>query len=135
MNDSGANPVHALPEGEAELHLVLRLQWDDVATLGRDAGRLAARLQRPVTLDEAVSHRLRATSFSAPAVTDGPSRASSLPPNAALGSLSPAGQANETGRKTTPQASADAAARTEPAAKVPVPHTPGSPERARHTSA
>ena len=48
-----------LPDGEAELALVLRLPWEDVAALGQEAGRLAARMQRPVTLDEAVSHRLR----------------------------------------------------------------------------
>ncbi|MFF8092807.1 hypothetical protein [Streptomyces sp. NPDC016675] len=51
--------MHALPDGEAEVALVLRLPWEDVARLGQEAGRLAARMQRPVTLDEAVSHRLR----------------------------------------------------------------------------
>jgi hypothetical protein len=51
--------MHALPDGEAELALVIRLPWEDVARLGQEAGRLAAQMQRPVTLDEAVSHRLR----------------------------------------------------------------------------
>jgi hypothetical protein len=51
--------MHALPDGEAEIALVLHLPWEDVAALGQEAGRLAARMQRPVTLDEAVSHRLR----------------------------------------------------------------------------
>ncbi|MCS0602205.1 hypothetical protein NX794_13460 [Streptomyces sp. LP11] len=51
--------MHALPDGEAELSLVVRLPWEDVARLGQEAGRLAAQTQRPVTLDEAVSHRLR----------------------------------------------------------------------------
>src|SRR5690606_20952715 len=35
------------------------LPWEDVARLGQEAGRLAAQMQRPVTLDEAVGHRLR----------------------------------------------------------------------------
>ncbi|WP_236052340.1 MULTISPECIES: hypothetical protein [Streptomyces] len=51
--------MHALPDGEAELSLVVRLPWEDVARLGQEAGRLASQMQRPVTLDEAVSHRLR----------------------------------------------------------------------------
>ncbi|WP_221361585.1 hypothetical protein [Streptomyces beigongshangae] len=49
----------ATPDGEAELAVVLRLSWEDVAVLGQEAGRLAASMQRPVTLDEAASHRLR----------------------------------------------------------------------------
>ncbi len=53
--------MQALPDGEAEVSLVVRLPWEDVARLGQEAGRLAAQLQRPVTLDEAVSHRLRST--------------------------------------------------------------------------
>lgn len=52
-----APAMHALPDGEAEVALVL--PWEDVARLGQEAGRLAAQMQRPVTLDEAVSHRLR----------------------------------------------------------------------------
>ncbi|EGX59722.1 hypothetical protein SZN_11103 [Streptomyces zinciresistens K42] len=59
MNDRGTPPIHATPDGEAEIAVVLRLPWEDVARLGQDAGRLAAQTQRPVTLDEAVSHRLR----------------------------------------------------------------------------
>ncbi|MGA5875072.1 hypothetical protein ACPC3D_04415 [Streptomyces cellulosae] len=59
MNDRVTVPVHALPDGEAELTLVVRLPWEDVARLGQEAGRLASQMQRPVTLDEAVSHRLR----------------------------------------------------------------------------
>jgi hypothetical protein len=51
--------MHATPDGEAEISLVVRLPWEDVAALGQEAGRLAARMGRPVTLDEAVSHRLR----------------------------------------------------------------------------
>ncbi|PWI08912.1 hypothetical protein DIZ27_19625 [Streptomyces sp. NWU339] len=61
MDDRGTAAVQALPDGEAELTLVVRLPWEDVARLGQEAGRLAAQKQRPVTLDEAVSHRLRST--------------------------------------------------------------------------
>ncbi|MGW1722103.1 hypothetical protein ACWCQK_04090 [Streptomyces sp. NPDC002306] len=53
--------MQAMPDGEAELSLVVRLPWEDVARLGQEAGRLAAQMQRPVTLDEAVSNRLRTT--------------------------------------------------------------------------
>lgn len=59
MNDRVTPAMHALPDGEAELTLVVRLPWEDVARLGQEAGRLASQTQRPVTLDEAVSHRLR----------------------------------------------------------------------------
>ncbi|WP_031046635.1 hypothetical protein [Streptomyces sp. NRRL F-5650] len=88
-----APALHALPDGEAEVALVLRLPWEDVARLGQEAGRLAAQTQRPVTLDEAVSRRLRTTraatharpageqppAVSAPAPTTGPAPVSSLP--------------------------------------------------------
>ncbi|MES4887280.1 hypothetical protein [Streptomyces sp. NPDC096012] len=57
--------MHALPDGEAEVSLVIRLPWEDVARLGQEAGRLASQMQRPVTLDEAVSYRLRSTRPSA----------------------------------------------------------------------
>lgn len=59
MNDRVTLPMQALPDGEAELSLVIRLPWEDVARLGQEAGRLASQMHRPVTLDEAVSHRLR----------------------------------------------------------------------------
>ncbi|MFB8776205.1 hypothetical protein [Streptomyces broussonetiae] len=65
MNDRAVPPMQALPDGEAELALVVRLPWEDVARLGQEAGRLAAQMQRPVTLDEAVSHRLRSARVSA----------------------------------------------------------------------
>ncbi|MGW3913455.1 hypothetical protein ACWEBX_18355 [Streptomyces sp. NPDC005070] len=89
MSDRVTPPMHALPDGEAEIALVLHLPWEDVAALGQEAGRLAARLQRPVTLDEAVSHRLRSSRPAAhakpaqtpPAVTAG--SVSSLPPRPA----------------------------------------------------
>ena len=50
MNDRVTPPMHALPDGEAELSLVVRLPWEDVARLGQEAGRLASQMQRPVTL-------------------------------------------------------------------------------------
>ncbi|WP_405868408.1 MULTISPECIES: hypothetical protein [unclassified Streptomyces] len=59
MNDRVTPPMQATPDGEAEISLVVKLPWEDVARLGQEAGRLAAQMQRPVTLDEAVSHRLR----------------------------------------------------------------------------
>ncbi|MFE3882942.1 hypothetical protein ACFXPQ_08490 [Streptomyces lydicus] len=59
MTDPGIPQLQALPEGDAEVSLVVRLQWEDVAALGQDAARLAARWKRPVTLDEAASQRLR----------------------------------------------------------------------------
>ncbi|MBD0838332.1 MULTISPECIES: hypothetical protein [unclassified Streptomyces] len=59
MNDRVTPSMHALPDGEAEISMVVRLPWEDVARLGQEAGRLAAQTGRPVTLDEAVSHRLR----------------------------------------------------------------------------
>ncbi|GAA3160156.1 hypothetical protein GCM10010451_04990 [Streptomyces virens] len=59
MDDRVTSALHALPDGEAELTLVVRLPWEDVARLGQEAGRLASRTGRPVTLDEAVGHRLR----------------------------------------------------------------------------
>ncbi|MYS90630.1 MULTISPECIES: hypothetical protein [Streptomyces] len=87
MNDRVSPPMHALPDGEAELTLVVRLPWEDVARLGQEAGRLAAQMRRPVTLEEAVSHRLRSSRIAAhakpageqpPAVTSSAS-VSSLP--------------------------------------------------------
>lgn len=61
MSDRTMPPMTATPDGEAELALVIRLPWEDVARLGQEAGRLAAQMQRPVTLDEAVGHRLRSS--------------------------------------------------------------------------
>ncbi|WP_190198667.1 hypothetical protein [Streptomyces djakartensis] len=88
MNDRVTPPMHALPDGEAELTLVVRLPWEDVARLGQEAGRLASQMRRPVTLDEAVSHRLRSSRVAAhakpageqpPAVTAASASVSSLP--------------------------------------------------------
>ncbi|MGW0843354.1 hypothetical protein ACWD26_25040 [Streptomyces sp. NPDC002787] len=90
MNDRVTPPMHATPDGEAEISLVVRLPWEDVVALGQEAGRLAARMQRPVTLDEAVSHRLRsarpaaahakpATAPTAPPAVTASASVSSLP--------------------------------------------------------
>ncbi|MGC9538813.1 hypothetical protein [Streptomyces sp. UG1] len=94
-DDRVTPPIHALPDGEAEIAVVLRLPWEDVARLGQEAGRLAAQMQRPVTLDEAVSHRLRSAAHAKPA-TQQPSAVaaasvSALPPRPAA----PAEQARQ----------------------------------------
>ncbi|MFE7029988.1 hypothetical protein ACFU9Y_06720 [Streptomyces sp. NPDC057621] len=85
MNDRATQPLIATPDGEAELAVVLRLSWEDVAALGQEAGRLAASMQRPVTLDEAASHRLRgrqAGSHARPAAAS--ASASAMPAGAAV---------------------------------------------------
>ncbi|WP_193241818.1 hypothetical protein [Streptomyces phaeolivaceus] len=104
MNDRVAPAMHATPDGEAEISLVVRLPWEDVAALGQEAGRLAARMQRPVTLDEAVSHRLRSARPAAahakpaaaptapPAVTSAMTSAASV---SSLPSRPPADQARQ----------------------------------------
>ncbi|MFC8669363.1 MULTISPECIES: hypothetical protein [Streptomyces] len=79
MNDRVTQPLIATPDGEAELALVVRLPWEDVAALGQEAGRLAASMQRPVTLDEAVSHRLRSRQAGSHAR---PQQAPPMPPSA-----------------------------------------------------
>ncbi|MFF4269755.1 hypothetical protein [Streptomyces sp. NPDC001536] len=88
MNDRVTPPIHALPDGEAEVAVVLRLPWEDVARLGQDAGRLASQMQRPVTLDEAVSHRLRSTRPAAHAKPAGEQPAA-VAPSASVSSLPP----------------------------------------------
>ncbi|MFI6449335.1 hypothetical protein [Kitasatospora sp. NPDC050543] len=65
MNDLPISPLRALPDGNAELRVVLTLSWNDVASLGREAGRLATHLQRTVSLDEAASYVLGARPESA----------------------------------------------------------------------
>ncbi|MFD3921151.1 hypothetical protein [Streptomyces sp. NPDC058595] len=74
--------LQALPDGEAELRLVVRLQWEDVAALGQEAGRLAHQMQRPVSLDEAVSHRLRGRSATHAKPAQDPGRPVGAPPAA-----------------------------------------------------
>ncbi|WP_067019809.1 hypothetical protein [Streptomyces dysideae] len=88
MNDRVTPPIHALPDGEAEISLVVRLPWEDVARLGQEAGRLASQMQRPVTFDEVVSQRLRSARPAAahakpageqPVASGGSASVSSLP--------------------------------------------------------
>ncbi|GGX14500.1 hypothetical protein GCM10010297_39760 [Streptomyces malachitofuscus] len=97
MNDRVTPAMHALPDGEAELTLVVRLPWEDIARLGQEAGRLAAQMQRPVTLDEAVSHRLRSAKAAAharPAGEQPPAQAAAASV-ASLPSRPPAEQARQ----------------------------------------
>ncbi|MET9191949.1 hypothetical protein ABZX60_01415 [Streptomyces olivaceus] len=85
-----AATMQALPDGEAEVALVVRLPWEDVARLGQEAGRLAAQLQRPVTLDEAVSHRLRSVRAShARPAGEQPSAVGASAPTAGAAPVSP----------------------------------------------
>ncbi|WP_055553962.1 hypothetical protein [Streptomyces sp. NBRC 110028] len=65
MSERFTPPIQALPDGDAEVRLVLHLPWDVVSALGQEAGRLAAQTHRPVSLDEAVSHRLRTQAMGA----------------------------------------------------------------------
>ncbi|WP_217213278.1 hypothetical protein [Streptomyces sp. AC550_RSS872] len=100
MNDRVTPPMHALPDGEAEISLVVRLPWEDVARLGQEAGRLASQMQRPVTLDEAVSHRLRSARSAAHAKPGGEQPAAAMPPSvsasvSSLPSRPPAEQARQ----------------------------------------
>ncbi|MFF3290864.1 hypothetical protein [Streptomyces sp. NPDC003023] len=93
MNDRTTPPLQALPDGEAELRLVVRLHWEDVAALGQEAGRLAAQMQRPVSLDEAAGHRLRSRSAvrakptTTSASTSSPSAGQQLPSASPVSSL------------------------------------------------
>ncbi|MET7685379.1 hypothetical protein [Streptomyces sp. NPDC005423] len=86
MNDRVMPPIHALPDGEAEIALVVRLPWEDVARLGQEAGRLATQMQRPVTLDEAVSHRLRSVPLGAHAKPPA-AQPAAMAPSASVSSL------------------------------------------------
>ncbi|GEC03743.1 hypothetical protein SSP24_13980 [Streptomyces spinoverrucosus] len=86
MNDRVTPPMQATPDGEAQLALVVHLPWEDVARLGQEAGRMAAQLQRPVTLDEAVSNRLRSVSPGAHAKPAG-AQPSAMPAAASVSSL------------------------------------------------
>ncbi|TXS46601.1 hypothetical protein EAO75_28395 [Streptomyces sp. uw30] len=97
MNDRVTPPIHALPDGEAEIAVVVRLPWEDVARLGQEAGRLAAQMQRPVTLDEAVSHRLRSPRGAAHAKPAGeqPVAAAAVPTSASVSSLPPRAPAEQ----------------------------------------
>ncbi|MFE2425782.1 hypothetical protein ACFXJ5_03315 [Streptomyces sp. NPDC059373] len=78
---SSLSSLQALPDGEAELQLVVHLRWEDLAALGREASRLAVRMQRPVGLDEAATHHLRSrlAAPAAPAPTPEPAAPTAAP--------------------------------------------------------
>lgn len=84
MTDADGPSMHGLPDGGAELSVVLRLRWDDVAALGREASRLAEQRGAPVSLDEAASHRLRTWSAVAKTPEDKPSAVTAAPTTAAI---------------------------------------------------
>lgn len=123
MNDRSSLPLHALPDGEAELTVVLRLRWEDVAALGHEAARLAARQQRPVSLDEAASHRLRTRSAHAAPPADRTSPAAAPPPPVALAGRAPADRTRQAIEKTTSRPETPAA----PSAAVPAPTADPAP--------
>ncbi|MFG2191946.1 hypothetical protein [Streptomyces sp. NPDC048639] len=102
MSEPHALQLQALPDGKAELRLVLRLRWEDIALLGHEAGRLAAQTGRPISLDEAASHRLStrpapaaATPAASPAATSAATSAAS-PAAASAGGKEAAKQTPET---------------------------------------
>jgi hypothetical protein len=78
MSDQNSFTLQALPDGGAGVQLVLRLSWEDLGALGREAGRLAAQRHRPVSLDEAAVHALR--SWSTPTAPPAPAPAAVAPP-------------------------------------------------------
>ncbi|MGI5484379.1 hypothetical protein [Streptomyces lavendofoliae] len=83
MDERDEPTVRGLPDGGAEVAVVLRLRWDDIAALGREASRLAEQRGAPVSLDDAASHRLRTWSSVANA-PDERSKAAPAAPAAAL---------------------------------------------------
>ncbi|MBT3162721.1 hypothetical protein HTV80_06320 [Streptomyces sp. Vc74B-19] len=93
MNDR-VTAMQALPDGEAELTLVVRLPWEDVARLGQEAGRLATQMQRPVTLDEAVSRRLRSARAAAAHAKPAGEQPPAVPPSSAPSAASVASSAS-----------------------------------------
>ncbi|MEW2568166.1 hypothetical protein [Streptomyces sp. NPDC047070] len=102
MNDRATQPLIATPDGEAELAVVLRLSWEDVAALGQEAGRLAASMQRPVTLDEAASHRLRGRQAGSHA-RPGAASASAMPAGAGVAAPAAVGGAQVSAVSSLPR--------------------------------
>ena len=106
MSEQHSLPISTRPDGDAELPVVLHLRWEDVAALGREAARLAAQLQRPVSLDEAASQKLsirRTTSTAAKDRTE-PAATSSRMALASSAPTEPAAQWSSSAA-TTPAAS------------------------------
>lgn len=85
MSERDEPAMRGLPDGGAEVSVVLRLRWDDIAALGREASRLAEQRGAPVSLDDAVSHRLRTWSSVANAPDD---RGKAAPPPPATAAIS-----------------------------------------------
>lgn len=110
MSEQNSLPVQALPDGSAELRLVLHLRWEDIAALGREAGRMAAQLKRPVGLDEAASQRLSTwstvTSSTSPASATSSSSTSATPVAPAAVPAATAAQASARHRAAEPTAAA-----------------------------
>ncbi|QGV82171.1 hypothetical protein [Streptomyces ficellus] len=95
MNERDEPAMRGLPDGGAEVAVVLRLRWDDIAALGREASRLAEQRGAPVSLDDAASHRLRTwSSVAAGAPEDRGKGAAAAPATAAItGTPAPADRA------------------------------------------
>ncbi|MCK8679285.1 hypothetical protein [Streptomyces lichenis] len=113
MTERDERVVRGLPDGGAEVAVVLRLRWDDIAALGREASRLAEQRGAPVSLDDAVSHRLRTWSSVAAAPEDrGGGRMAEGPRTVGAGptgpSAAPAGVAGAGGAPVLPSAGAAA---------------------------
>ncbi|WP_405724421.1 hypothetical protein OG607_18725 [Streptomyces sp. NBC_01537] len=103
---SNLSSLQALPDGEAELQLVVHLRWEDLAALGREASRLAVRLQRPVGLDEAATQHLRSrlAAPAAPAPEPAPQAAPAAPIAITAGAgLGATGSAEQTARHRVQQ--------------------------------
>ncbi len=111
MSEQNSLPIATHPDGGAELHVVLHLRWEDVAALGREAARLAAQLQRPVSLDEAASQRLSTRRSTTTATKDRtePATASS---RMALASTKPTESAGQWASSGTTSAAAATASTT-----------------------
>ncbi|MGW1894839.1 hypothetical protein ACWCP6_32040 [Streptomyces sp. NPDC002004] len=130
MTESTNLPLQALPDGGAELRLVLRLHWEDVAALGQEAGRLAAQLRRPVSLDEAASHKLRTRSAAAAPLAAVPERTDAAASGATVSALPP----STSGSSSASGAAAVSASRAASGSSATgAPAAPASPtEQARH---
>jgi hypothetical protein len=103
---SNLSSLQALPDGEAELQLVVHLRWEDLAALGREASRLAVRLQRPVGLDEAATQHLRSrlAAPAAPAPEPAPQAAPAAPIAITAGAgIGAAGSPEQTARHRVQQ--------------------------------
>ncbi|OPF78859.1 hypothetical protein VT50_0217655 [Streptomyces antioxidans] len=136
MNDRFNPPIQALPDGDAEVRLVLHLPWDVVAALGQEAGRLAAQTQQPVSLDEAVSHRLRHGTAQTIGIHATPERERNQPVPTAphtsppLAARSPGEQARQAIEKINGSTHPNGAAANGSAEPTPPQHTTSAPDPA-----